>query len=137
MAENMGLTVRGYGAPESGVQHAMNIKLTASRTHHINFVRVYTFDWICNGDSGAPGFRNSGYTDSLGSYWNAQASVHSRSEKNAAFSSGAECGPEGRQSRVSDKVDWIEDIVEFWTNKTCEQFTNPAGEQALWCWAPL
>jgi hypothetical protein len=100
MATNMGLTVQGYGAPESGVQHAMNIKLTASRTHHVNFERVYTFDWICNGDSGAPSVRNSGYTDNLGGYWNAQAAVHSRSEKNLFFSNGAECSPEGRQSRI-------------------------------------
>jgi hypothetical protein len=71
----------------------------------------------------------------MGGYWNAQAALHAWSEKNLFFSGGAECGPLGRQNLVMGKTDWIKTIVEFWTSRTCKRFTNPAGEEAMWCWA--
>ena len=45
-----------------------------------------------------------------------------------------DCNDEGRSSKLTSKVAWIRDIVEFWTDYTCTDFTTPSGESAAWCW---
>ncbi|HKO47284.1 MAG TPA: hypothetical protein VJV79_06150 [Polyangiaceae bacterium] len=134
LADNNGLTVNGYGAPEVGVQHQMGIRVDDAEADRYSWVYAAPAQWICDGDSGAPAFRNSGYTDTMGRYWQAQAGVNTSVNNNASFG-GQGCGDTGRGSNVRKKTAWVASIVDFWTSRKCQQFTNPAGEPALWCWA--
>jgi hypothetical protein len=45
-----------------------------------------------------------------------------------------DCDDEGRASKLNTKVDWIREIIEFWTAWTCTDFTTPSGQSAAWCW---
>ncbi|HKO47285.1 MAG TPA: hypothetical protein VJV79_06155 [Polyangiaceae bacterium] len=134
LVDNNGLTVHGYGAPESRVQHQMSIRVDDAEPDRISWEYVNPAEWWCDGDSGGPAFRNAGYTDTMGRYWQAQAAVMTSMNTNATFGS-QECGDTGRASNVRKKTAWIASIVDFWTSRKCQQFTNPAGETALWCWA--
>lgn len=134
LQDNNGLTVHGYGAPEIGVQHQMGIRVDDADPDRYSWVFTSPAQWICDGDSAGPAFRNSGYTDNMGRYWQAQAGVHTSSTTSASFG-GQTCGDDGRGSNVRKKTAWVESIVDFWTSRRCQSFTNPAGEPALWCWA--
>jgi hypothetical protein len=101
-------------------------------SHHVKWTMADAAGTaLCSGDSGGPGLRNSGYTDSLGPYWDSQAVVAVSVNNEGP---GVVCGDSGRSSRLVNKVDWIKSIVEFWTPWTCTSFTNPKGEPAAWCW---
>ena len=135
LKENMGLTVAGYGGSlnqPSNIQRRAGIRMTWTGSHHVKWEKTVLGQMLCPGDSGGPGLRNSGYQDGLGRYWDAQATIHK-----SVFGSNADCGSDGRATRVGPKAAWINDIVEFWTPWTCSDFTNPAGEKAAWCWSPV
>ncbi len=136
--ENMGLTLVGYGAPSVGEQDKMGITMKWTGSHHVRWRATALGRWVCQGDSGAPGLRSSGYSDAVGGYWNALATVMSATEDDSdGFVDGAVCDTAGRASRVRGKTDWIASNIEFWTNQTCREFTNEAGERASWCWGDL
>jgi hypothetical protein len=127
----------GYGGTLSGslgVQARINLAVTWNGSHHAKWETVVsTGQMICSGDSGGPGFRHSGYTDSSGGRkWDVVAWV-----MKGFLSDGPAgvCDDEGRATYVYDKVDWIRGIVQAVTPYTCTNFTTPSGEPAAWCWA--
>jgi hypothetical protein len=133
LVDNNGLTVHGYGAPEVGAQHLMGIRVDDAEPDAIDWVWNTPATWWCDGDSGGPAFRNSGYTDRMGRYWQSQAAVMAAMNTNATLG-GDECGDTGRSSNIRKKTAWVESIVSFWTGRSCPLFTNLAGEPARRCW---
>lgn len=137
--DGMNMTLFGSGAPESSVKHAMRIVADDVNSNDLKWVWFAPAEWVCDGDSGAPAMRESGHTDANGSYWMTQVSVHSSTFTNSTITrpdgSVITCGDTGMASRVRGKQAWIQSIIEFWSPKTCKQYTNPNGEPATWCWA--
>jgi hypothetical protein len=137
--DNMNTTIFGSGAPEASVKHAMRIVAEDVNSHDVEWRRFAPLEFTCQGDSGAPAMRTSGYSDASGDFWMTQVTVHHGSLPSASFTwpdgTVIRCGHEGTASRVRGKQGWIASIIEFWAPKTCKGFTNPNGEPATWCWA--
>jgi V8-like Glu-specific endopeptidase len=144
LAQNQAMTVNAYGFPDAGTQHQMRIKVNSA------YQTYYTWNWVspgqymCQGDSGAPAFRDSGYSDQFGPYWQSvNAIIHSGSGNASvtlADGSVKQCGDSGKVTRVHDsnnnnKIDWINGLVQYWTNQHCVSFINRSNEPAVWCWA--
>jgi len=125
-------TQAGYGislAGPSGVQRRIVLQITWNGSQHVKWeTDVAAGQMVCKGDSGGPGFRSSGFSDGWGPYWDSAAWV-----MRSGLAAG-DCDDEGRASKLTSKVDWIRDIVEYWTAYTCTDFTTPSGESAAWCW---
>jgi len=144
LVQNNGLTVNAYGLPDLGTQHQMGIKVTGVTTSYYNWGWSSPGQYMCEADSGAPAFRDSGYSDQFGRYWQSQnavmRSVNTNFTITHADGSKTKCGDSGRATRVrdsnnNDKINWINSVVQFWTNQHCVSFTNKANEPAVWCWA--
>jgi hypothetical protein len=137
--DGMNTTIYGSGAPDSPIKRAMRIKAADVNSNDVEWNRVNPLEWTCQGDSGAPAMRTSGYSDASGDFWMTQVTVHHGSFVNANFTrpdgSVITCGDSGMASRVRGKQAWISSIIGFWAPKTCKNFTNPNGEPATWCWA--
>jgi hypothetical protein len=137
--DNMNTTIFGSGAPDSPIKRAMRIVAADVNSNDVEWSRVNPLEWTCQGDSGAPAMRTSGYTDSSGDYWMTQVTVHHGSFSNASFTrpdgTVITCGDSGMASRVRGKQAWISSIIGFWAPKTCKSFTNKNNEPATWCWA--
>lgn len=129
----------GYGGTLSGgslgVQRRINLKVTWNGPHHAKWETVVSAGQMaCSGDSGGPGFRHSGYTDSSGGRkWDVVAWLMMGGISIGSAPVG--CDDEGRATYIYDKVDWIRGIVQAVTPYTCTNFTTPSGEPAAWCWA--
>lgn len=125
-------TQAGYGGSlsgPSGVQRRIVLQITWNGSQHVKWeTDVAAGQMVCRGDSGGPGFRSSGFSDGWGPYWDSAAWV-----MHGGIGDG-DCNDEGRSSKLTSKVAWIRDIVEFWTDYTCTDFTTPSGESAAWCW---
>jgi hypothetical protein len=127
-------TQAGYGgslAGPSGVQRRIVLQITWNGSQHVKWeTDVAAGQMVCKGDSGGPGFRTSGFSDGWGPYWDAAAWV-----MRGGLSAG-DCDDEGRASKLTSKVAWIRDIVEFWTPMTCTDTTTLNGQSAAFCWDP-
>ena len=62
---NNALTMQGYGAPDQ-LHHRMGITIDSSSTHAADMHATVLNNYFCQGDSGAPSVRSSGYFDSRG-----------------------------------------------------------------------
>jgi hypothetical protein len=137
--DGMNTTIFGSGAPDSPIKRAMRIRAEDVNSNDVEWNRVNPLEWTCQGDSGAPAMRTSGFSDGFGDFWMTQVTVHHGSFTNASITlpSGKVilCGDSGMASRVRGKQAWIQSIIEFWSPKTCKQFTNRNNEPATWCWA--
>jgi hypothetical protein len=128
------VTQAGYGGSLAGpsqVQRRIVLQVTWNGSQHVKWeTDVAAGQMACRGDSGGPGYRSAGYLDASGvPYWDAAAWV-----MHGGLSTGQDCDDEGRASKLNTKVDWIRDIVEFWTPLTCTDFTTPSNQPAAWCW---
>lgn len=125
-------TQAGYGGSLSGpsqVQRRIVLQITWNGSQHVKWeTDVAAGQMVCRGDSGGPAFRGSGYSDGFGPYWDSAAWVM------RGGLGGGDCDDEGRASKLTSKIAWIREIVEFWTPYTCTDFTTPSGEPASWCW---
>jgi V8-like Glu-specific endopeptidase len=135
---NNALTLVGYGAPEISVQHRLGMKVSSALDSRAKYNPAALGGWTCEGDSGAPLLRNTGYTDSMGSYWNAQAAVNYGSvDQGSTFFDTPQgkvyCSDRLVGPLLLDKLAWIQDLVPFWTNKSCSAVTTPNGETVSKC----
>jgi hypothetical protein len=137
--DGMNTTIFGSGAPDSPIKRAMRIRASDVNSNDVEWSRINPLEWTCQGDSGAPAMRTSGFSDRLGDFWMTQVTVHHGSHPLANFTrpdgSIITCGDSGTASRVRGKQAWIQSIIEFWSPKTCKTFTNNNQEPATWCWA--
>jgi hypothetical protein len=137
--DGMNMTLFSSGMPVLGEKHAMRIVADDVNSNDMKWRKWALGEWVCGGDSGGPAMRDSGHSDANGSFWMTQVTVNSSVFTNATFTrpdgTKVPCGDTGMASRIRGKQAWIQSIIEFWSPKTCKQYTNPAGEPANWCWA--
>jgi hypothetical protein len=136
--QNNALTLVGYGAPELHVQHRLAMKVSSAGDHDAKYHPEALGGWTCEGDSGAPLLRNTGYSDLMGGYWYAQAAVNYGSvDQGSTFFDTPQgriyCTDRQLGPTLLDKLGWIAELVPFWTNKSCTNVTTPNGESVRKC----
>lgn len=138
LKQNNSVTQVGYGASLAqapNLRRQTSIYMDSVSSQQVRWRENVVGEAICSGDSGGPGLRTSGYKDSLGPYWDAQAIVMDEIERSSTPPPNTvSCGDRGWASRVSPKMDFVQDYIEIFTPWTCTDFTNPKGEKAAWCW---
>ncbi|MBN1607658.1 MAG: trypsin-like serine protease [Polyangiaceae bacterium] len=128
------LLMTGYGlvgtTGTDNRQRRMVASVVARTDHYVNWATHSSNPTaeVCNGDSGGPDLRDTGYADSRGPYWEAIVSVNSEVY-------GDPCSQAGQATRTSDKLAWIQGIVEINSSYTCRDFSAMNGLPSSYCWA--
>ncbi|MFZ5891401.1 MAG: hypothetical protein ACOY0T_10145 [Myxococcota bacterium] len=145
VADNNQMTMVSFGMPETSRQHKLTMKVLDEDDGWVDYAPLALGYYVCEGDSGAPLWRSSGYSDGAGSFWNAVAVVHSGGEPGTPFDPNTGTYflmPDGRKSYCSSRqvgsairshINWIQEISTFWTTKSCVSMTTASGENVRKC----